>query len=157
MRLANLESTLNDANVRHKKDEKEIDRLQYGKFTVVWIQNRGSCLIGFVTCHVELDTRADSAATNNRVQNTVNGLQDEIKSLKSQLQRTELEKETLENQARLSGNGGIFGSGGFGGGHGGNGKEKATIFALENELQALRRENLRLMEQDRSVSRLSNW
>lgn len=32
MRLANLESTLNDANVRHKKDQKDIDRLQYGKF-----------------------------------------------------------------------------------------------------------------------------
>lgn len=31
IRLTNLESTLNDANVRHKKDEKEIDRLQYGE------------------------------------------------------------------------------------------------------------------------------
>jgi len=105
-----------------------------------------------VYVQVELDTRADSTAANSRVQNTVSGLQDEIKSLKNQLQRTESEKESLENQARLSGSSGIFGAGGFGGGHGGNGKEKATIFALENELQALRRENLKLMEQDRSVS-----
>jgi hypothetical protein len=102
--------------------------------------------------YTELDTRADSAAATNRVQNTVNGLQDEIKSLKNQLQRTQSEKETLENQARLSGGGGIFGAGGFGSRHGGNGKEKAIILALENEMQALRRENLRLMEQDRSVS-----
>lgn len=81
----------------------------------------------------------------------MNNLKEEVKNLKSELKRSEFAKETLENQARFGGIGGAFGGGGFGG-HGGNGQERSTIISLEGELQALRRENLRLMEQDRSVS-----
>jgi len=85
----------------------------------------------------------------------VNHLKEEIKNLKSELKRSEFAKETLENQARIGGSGGGFGGGGYGG-HGGNGQERSTIISLEGELQALRRENLRLMEQDRSVSNKSH-
>jgi hypothetical protein len=83
----------------------------------------------------------------------VNSLKEEITKLKSELLRVESAKETLENQARMGGSGGVFGGSGFGG-HGGNGQDRSTIIALENEMQALRRENLRLMQQDRDVSML---
>jgi ATP-dependent Clp protease ATP-binding subunit ClpA len=104
-----------------------------------------------IPASLELDARGNSSAAAARVQSTVNGLQEEIKSLKRQLEKVQSEKETLENEARLSSSGGIFGNGGFGGQAGSN-KDRSTIMTLENEVAALRRENLKLMQQSRSVS-----
>lgn len=122
MKLSNLESTLVASQAREKRDEKEIGQLQY-----------------------ELDSMRDGSSkgsANTRINETHIALQAQIKQLESTLARSESEKETLKAEKELGD------LPGFKRGDGSN--DRSLIFTLETQLEAVRRENVKLMEESRT-------
>lgn len=145
MKLLNAESTINANNERAKKDEKEIERLQYGKYPVhsgIHVQSDR------ISRPPELDSRLQNSSTSqSRVQEAHNALQAKIKSLESQLQRVEAEKESLKVDASFADRNAAF-RGHVAGGE----REKDTISGLERLVADLRQENIKLIEASKSVS-----
>lgn len=96
----------------------------------------------------ELDSRSQSMAGTSRIADVHAQLELRVKSLEADLKRSESEKETLRAEVSSS-SGGSF-MNGFGGGGG----ERTKILNLENEVEGLRKENVRLMEESRKVGML---
>ncbi|KAJ9101112.1 hypothetical protein QFC21_003330 [Naganishia friedmannii] len=129
MKLANAESTVNANNERIKKDEKEIERLQY-----------------------ELDSRLSNSSTSqSRIQEAHAALQVKIKSLEAQLQRVEAEKESLKVDASFADRNAAF-RGHVAGGE----REKDAVSGLERLVADLRQENIKLIEENKKNSSTSH-
>lgn len=140
MKLANLESTLIAAQERQKKDEKEIERLQYGEPTRpgrVWLN---------LSQLAEIDVSRDGTNTKaqSRIQDQHATLQARIKELEAALSRSESEKETLRAESSLKDISGYKREGGS--------SDRGLVLELENQLETVRRENIKLMQQNRDVS-----
>lgn len=140
MKLANLESTLIAAQERQKKDEKEIERLQYGEPTRpgrVWLN---------LSQLAEIDVSRDGTNTKaqSRIQDQHATLQARIKELEAALSRSESEKETLRAESSLKDISGYKREGGS--------SDRGLVLELENQLETVRRENIKLMQQSRDVS-----
>ena len=103
-------------------------------------------LISYCT---ELDSRLqDSSTSQSRVKEAHSALQAKIKSLESQLQRLEAEKESLKVDASFADRNAAF-RGHVAGGE----REKDTISGLERLVADLRQENIKLIEASRNVSK----
>lgn len=142
MKLSNLESTLVAAQEKQKKDEKEIERLQYGER---WRVESAPCEA--LTLLTEIDVSRDgsnNAKAQSRIQDQHASLQTRIKELEAALSRSESEKETLRAESSLSEVAGYKREGGA--------NDRSVIFELQNQLELVRRENVKLMEQSRNVS-----
>ncbi len=134
-------------NEKARQDDKEIRRLQYGTrpfLSLIHIPETE--LPPILTPPPELDSRSQTSASTSRVADVHAQLILKVKSLEADLKRSESEKETLRAEASTSGGGSFMN--GFGGGGG----ERTKILNLENEVEGLRKENVRLMEESRKVS-----
>jgi hypothetical protein len=94
----------------------------------------------------ELDSKSQSSGPISRVTDMHATLEAKIKSLEADLKRSESEKETI--LVEMSANTGFLP--GFGASSGVN--ERTKILNLENQVEGLRKENIRLMEESRKVS-----
>ncbi|KAJ9118629.1 hypothetical protein QFC22_003849 [Naganishia vaughanmartiniae] len=150
MKLANAESTVNANNERIKKDEKEIERLQYGQqgITIV-LRLYADFLLDPPT---ELDLRLNNSSTSqSRIQEAHAALQVKIKSLEAQLQRVEAEKESLKVDASFADRNAAF-RGHVAGGE----REKDTVSSLERLVADLRKENIKLIEENKKNASTPN-
>lgn len=147
MKLANAESTVNANNERIKKDEKEIERLQYGQYDINQVLHSSANSFP-CTSPAELDSRLSNSSTSqSRIQEAHSALQVKIKSLEAQLQRVEAEKESLKVDASFADRNAAF-RGHVAGGE----REKDTVSSLERLVADLRKENIKLIEENKKVS-----
>ncbi|KAK4685835.1 hypothetical protein P7C73_g4309, partial [Tremellales sp. Uapishka_1] len=126
LQLDNLETSLQAANERLKIEEKEKSRLQY-----------------------DIDSQAangTSGAATKRLQEQRATLEARVRDLESALRKSESEKETLRVESSGTG---------WGIGQPSNGRDKSRLIGMEQELSSLRAENIRLMDENRKVSFLT--
>ncbi len=143
MRLSNLESILSTSQEHAKQQDKENKRLQFGELLFAYISIAPDPDFPRPT---ELDSRSQTGESTNRMAEINSALEAQIKSLQSDLQRVQSAKESLQNELNAASAGGVMGNMGNSGGG-----ERTKILNLENQVEGLRKENMRLMEETRKV------